>query len=60
MPEANPLHAFKTQTKLQLEEKLDDLVAEMYRVKLSHMDVLHMLELKVFSIKEAMSQEDLG
>jgi len=54
---SSPLHTFKTQTRMKIEEDLDNLVAEALRVGLTLMDIAAMLELKLHSVNEAMREQ---
>ena len=58
MAEANVVHIRKTQTKLQIEEKLDALVEEAIRVGLSLMDIHHILELKAHTVNDAIAMQE--
>lgn len=58
MAEANVVHIHKTQTKLQIEEKLDELVAEALRVGLTLMDIHHILELKAHTVNDAIGMQE--
>lgn len=53
----SPLHNYKTQTRMKIEEDLDSLVAEALRVGLTLMDISAMLELKLYSVNEAMTEQ---
>jgi hypothetical protein len=53
---ASPKIRLKTQTRIAIEEKLDELVTEAQRVGLTLMDISAMLELKLHSVNEAMNE----